>query len=84
MNNKQKRLYCFRLFDIATIYCFAKDKINNGMSIVEKMGLSLDDRLVIQNFKSSFSGDNTKRHNMIEMLRKEVLRIIDDKQNSCI
>lgn len=77
MNNKQLRWYRFRLFDIATIYCFAKNRRDHHMNPKKSMGLTDDDCQLLKRFRVRFDNDDAERAALIEEIRIRTMKILE-------
>jgi len=67
MTDKELRKYCFRLFDIATIYTFIKSRINHP----ELLNLTDKDKEIIKTFKTDFI-DRTNKNSSRTVLLNEI------------
>lgn len=76
MNNKELRWHGFRLFDIATIYCFSKNRKDSGADVWRLTGLTRDDVKLLKTFKASFEGEKPERASLIEILRKKTIELL--------
>lgn len=76
MNNKELRWHGFRLFDIATIYCFSKNRKDSGADVWRLTGLTRDDVKLLKTFKASFEGEEPERASLIEILRKKTIELL--------
>lgn len=76
MNAKELRWYSFRLFDIATLYCFTLNRMHAPQKLKHIMGLSEDDFILLESFYSQFEGDNPSRRDLIEKLRHKTVELL--------
>lgn len=71
MNDKERKKYYFRAFDIATIYTFLKSRPYSQLSSKE-----ID---VLTNFKIDFEDMSEERRRLLRALKTETLRLIYNK-----
>lgn len=76
MNKKELRLHRFRLFDIATLYCFSRSRLDYGYEPRKMMGITDDDCQLLRSFRSSFDGDVPERATLIETLRNKTIDLL--------
>ncbi|MBQ2967949.1 MAG: hypothetical protein IJE10_07525 [Clostridia bacterium] len=74
MLSKEKRIYYFRLFDIATLYTFIASRGTN-------IRLTLHDKEVIKNFKTDFRGASKQRTKTLKSIKKETVKLLNNSEH---
>lgn len=69
MNDKQKKKYLFRLFDLATVYTFMYNR---------KKKLSDEEYRIIKNTLVEFEGAGSERNNMMLKIKEEIMKLNND------
>ena len=72
MGKKDKRIYYFRLFDIATIYTF----IVSRKSIDLLPWLNYDNRKIIKTFRTQFEGMSPEREALLNEIKSKTLELL--------
>ena len=72
MGKKDKRIYYFRLFDIATIYTF----IVSRKSIDLLPWLNYDNRKIIKTFRTQFEGMSPEREDLLNEIKTKTLELL--------
>ncbi len=66
-DSKQYKIYCFRLFDLATIYTFLKSRTTIILTDAQ--------RDIIENCKVEFSGQSEKRFALMKEIKENILSL---------
>lgn len=72
MSFAEKRLFYFRVFDIATIYTFLVSR-NKGIYLTE------EEKEVLRNFNTDFEEASEKRIQTLETIKKETIKFLNEK-----
>lgn len=72
MNEKEKRLFYFRLFDIATLYSFIKSR----NSTKQLAWLNKENREIIKDFRTEFEGMSEERKKLLNEIKENTIGLI--------
>lgn len=72
MSDKDKRIYYFRLFDIATIYTFIVSRKTNDLL----PWLNHDTREIIKTFRTQFKGMSLERKELLDDIKLKTLELL--------
>ena len=68
MTPRERKKYCFRVFDIATIYTFLHSR--------QRWALSPEECRILEEFKIHFAGMSNARRTLLQDIKEETLRLI--------